>query len=53
MLETRNNRPDKPSGDVQPDIENTKEQSEEEPENSPKDPTRYGDWEVGGRCIDF
>ncbi|SMF95607.1 Protein of unknown function [Methylomagnum ishizawai] len=20
---------------------------------SPPDPTRYGDWQVGGRCIDF
>ncbi|BBL75320.1 DUF1674 domain-containing protein [Methylomagnum ishizawai] len=19
----------------------------------PPDPTRYGDWQVGGRCIDF
>lgn len=28
------------------------EQPEERPRR-PVDPTRYGDWEVNGRCIDF
>ncbi len=25
----------------------------EESESESPDPTRYGDWEKGGRCIDF
>lgn len=24
-----------------------------QPENKPISPTRYGDWEINGRCIDF
>ena len=28
--------------------------AEPQPDAAPKpDPTRYGDWEIGGRCIDF
>ena len=26
---------------------------DEQSENDSPDPTRYGDWEKGGRCIDF
>lgn len=45
-----------------PDEDKQKQDSEQEPEpESPKeiggregpDPTRYGDWEKAGRCIDF
>jgi hypothetical protein len=32
--------------------ENTKQQPEEKEQEKP-DPTRYGDWEKDGRCIDF
>lgn len=53
MLETQKKRSDAPPGEVPSDLENPDEQSEETAENSPRDPTRYGDWEVGGRCIDF
>jgi hypothetical protein len=45
-----------------PDEEQEKQELEQEPEpEQPKeiggregpDPTRYGDWEKAGRCIDF
>ena len=53
MLETRKKRSGAPQGERRSDIEDTDEQCEDNKENPPKDPTRYGDWEVGGRCIDF
>ena len=53
MLETQKMRSDAPSGEGQSDSENPDEKRVEKRENPPKDPTRYGDWEVGGRCIDF
>ena len=31
----------------------TKNPGPEESESESPDPTRYGDWEKGGRCIDF
>jgi len=34
--------------------DNTKKKpSPEHSESESPDPTRYGDWEKGGRCIDF
>ncbi len=42
--------------------ENTAEKDENKPEDAPPkeiggrkgpDPTRFGDWEKGGRCVDF
>jgi hypothetical protein len=45
-----------------PDEDEQKQVSEQEPEREPPkeiggregpDPTRYGDWEKAGRCIDF
>ena len=27
--------------------------STEQPDSHTVDPTRYGDWEINGRCIDF
>ncbi len=53
MLETQKKRSQAPPGDGRSDIENADEQCDEKIEDPPKDPTRYGDWEVGGRCIDF
>ena len=53
MLETHRIRSDAPSGEGQSDSENSDEKRGEKRESPPKDPTRYGDWEVGGRCIDF
>ena len=29
------------------------EPSTEQPDSQTVDPTRYGDWEINGRCIDF
>jgi len=49
----------KPSPDLA-DLEKTKEQANKLNQDSPEyggqegpDPTRYGDWEKGGRCTDF
>lgn len=45
-----------------PDEDEQKQESEQEPKPEPPkeiggregpDPTRYGDWEKAGRCIDF
>ena len=45
-----------------PDEDKEKQELEQEPEPEPPkeiggregpDPTRYGDWEKAGRCIDF
>lgn len=33
--------------------ENYSEPDAEQLESQPVDPTRYGDWEINGRCIDF
>ncbi|MYD78213.1 MAG: DUF1674 domain-containing protein [Gammaproteobacteria bacterium] len=33
--------------------EDHSEQSTEQLESKTVDPTRYGDWEINGRCIDF
>lgn len=33
--------------------ENPSEPNTEQLESQPVDPTRYGDWEINGRCIDF
>ena len=33
--------------------ENHSEPSTDQLESQPVDPTRYGDWEINGRCIDF
>ena len=53
MLRKQKMRSDAPSGEGQSDLENPDEKRVEKRENPSKDPTRYGDWEVGGRCIDF
>jgi len=45
-----------------PEAENPEETAEDKPEENPVeevggrgglDPSRYGDWEKNGRCIDF
>ncbi len=41
---------------MQETLENKEEleQEEETPPEKPKlDPTRYGDWEMNGKCVDF
>tara|TARA_Y100001934_G_C11722321_1_gene481842 strand:+ start:167 stop:376 length:210 start_codon:yes stop_codon:yes gene_type:complete len=48
----------KPHPGTKKENEVEKDQSDTEPvptdsESSRPDPTRYGDWEKGGRCIDF
>ena len=40
------------------EVENNKNTTKKKPdpeqtESETPDPTRYGDWEKGGRCIDF
>lgn len=54
---TQSTEPNTPDNDpAEPPVESTSEQ-DDRPEESggPKgpEPTRYGDWEKGGRCIDF
>ena len=34
-------------------LKRTKAESEKEPDPAGLDPTRYGDWEKNGRCIEF
>lgn len=53
MLQTQKKRPDVPAEDVQLNFEKRDDGNVEERDSTPKDPTRYGDWEVRGRCIDF
>ena len=53
MLETQKNGSERPTGEASSDTKNTEESSQDDRKKPPKDPTRYGDWEVGGRCIDF
>lgn len=37
-----------------PEVDNKKINQMDAPEDpQPLDPTRFGDWEKGGRCIDF
>lgn len=50
----------KPAGE-QPAVDDVERPAEDRPVNLPKEiggrdglePTRYGDWEKNGRCIDF
>ncbi|HET7930981.1 MAG TPA: DUF1674 domain-containing protein [Rhodanobacteraceae bacterium] len=50
---------DKPAPDPQPAASNTAtpmpaaKRERPTPEGDDLDPTRYGDWEKNGRCIDF
>ena len=49
--------PDKPSSDIADDNNEQPDNTQAEPAEygGPKgmEPTRYGDWEKNGRCIDF
>ena len=48
--------PGGPSVPLPPDPNDKREPAgplEKLPSGSPPDPTRYGDWEINGRCIDF
>ena len=42
---------DKPKKDEQPTGDNTP--PEEVGGSDKPEPTRYGDWEIGGKCVDF
>lgn len=53
MLQTQKKHSDTRMETTPPNTEESDEQSGERPHSPPKDPTRYGDWEVAGRCIDF
>lgn len=64
MSDTRDKDSVRKPGEPQPwrpDVSGTKAAGVEKPEERPKeyggrkglDPTRYGDWEKNGRCIDF
>ncbi len=44
---------DRPTGGEQPDPAPPKDRPVEIGGRKGPDPTRYGDWEKGGRCIDF
>ncbi|HJR10480.1 MAG TPA: DUF1674 domain-containing protein [Rhodanobacteraceae bacterium] len=49
--EHSNTRPDPASAPVAPPASAPRERPT--PEGDALDPTRYGDWEKNGRCIDF
>lgn len=53
MLDTQDQCASAPSKKDQPDVQGLDRKNSPEREDLPRDPTRYGDWEVGGRCIDF
>ena len=38
---------------IKSSVKNQKQSSREHGGREGPDPTRYGDWEKGGRCIDF
>lgn len=56
MTDTPKNRPEKP-GETPPDAEAEVAEAPDRPKEiggrKGPDPTRYGDWEKNGRCIDF
>ncbi len=45
--------PDSPAPPRESDAGGLKRTAGETAEPARPDPTRYGDWEIGGRCIDF
>jgi hypothetical protein len=55
MAETNDERPDaQPDGNGAPAARpGTAPRERPTPEGDALDPTRYGDWEKNGRCIDF
>jgi hypothetical protein len=55
MGETSCNEPERESASVPADPEAPSSTPRERPtlEGDGLDPTRYGDWEKNGRCIDF
>ena len=53
MIEDQKTRSGTPSADEPEHEESNHGQSNDDRDASPRNPTRYGDWEVGGRCIDF
>ncbi len=52
-----NVNPDEPSTDIADDSSGQADNTQTEPAEyggpKGKEPTRYGDWEKNGRCIDF
>ena len=53
MLDDQKTHSGVPREDEPVNEEHNNAQSDEPRGNSPHNPTRYGDWEVGGRCNDF
>lgn len=55
MAETNNEHPDTQSdgGGTPAALPGTAPRERPTPEGDALDPTRYGDWEKNGRCIDF
>jgi hypothetical protein len=52
MNKTEDQQPEKPAAPVQEPMQEPKRQAEYGGPKGPE-PTRYGDWERNGRCIDF
>ena len=46
---------EKPSPESKKDAESTSDTKKPEEHGGPQgpEPTRYGDWEIGGKCVDF
>ena len=49
---TTDESPAEPSSEKKPDADKAKKPVEIGGRKGPE-PTRYGDWEVNGRCVDF
>lgn len=50
---TANQQNSDKKSDVESETDEPKISEEVSPKPVPRDPTRYGDWEKNGRCIDF
>lgn len=50
---TMENEQEKPTDKDAPPANQKSGTVDEKAKDEPKDPTRFGDWEKNGRCIDF
>ena len=53
MPDTEKQRSNSSQPDSEPVTEKADKSNRAKNDNQLLDPTRYGDWEIGGRCIDF
>lgn len=53
MVFVPNNKTPEPSKTIDENEDDSSSPPEEIGGREGPDPTRYGDWEVGGKCVDF